>query len=236
MDEELLQQIEQIVDHKFRNRSLLSKALTHSSGVEHRLLSNERLEFLGDSILAVVICQVLFERFPSYLEGNLTKMKSMLVSRRTCARVAKQLGLQDYLRVGKGMTSSRALSGSLAAGLLEALVAAIYIDGGLDAARGFIMKAFSSLIEQAEAKQAHDNFKSLLQQYAQQHFNTTPVYELLDEKGPDHDKCFESQVAIAERHFSSAWGTNKKEAEQKAAYNALVELGVLEDTGAERAG
>jgi len=230
MDEETLQQIEQIIGYKFSNRNLLCKALTHSSVVDNRLLSNERLEFLGDSILAVVICQTLFERFPAYLEGDLTKLKSMLVSRRSCARIVKQLGLQKFLKVGRGMASSRALTGSLAAGLAEAVIAAIYIDGGFEAARTFLLKNFTSLIDQADAQQPQGNFKSLLQQYAQQHFNTTPVYEMLDEKGPDHDKCFEAKVVIAERHFPSAWGTNKKQAEQKAAFNALVELGVLEDT------
>ena len=230
MDEETLQQIEQIVGYKFSNRNLLTKALTHSSGVESRLLSNERLEFLGDSVLASVICQTLFERFPTYLEGDLTKVKSMLVSRRNCARVCKELGLQKYLRVGKGMASSRALSGSLAAGLLEAIIAVIYIDGGFEAASSFILRTFASLIDEADAEETQGNFKSLLQQYAQQQFSTTPIYELLDEKGPDHDKCFESVVVIGERHFASAWGINKKEAEQKAAFNALVELGILEDT------
>ncbi|MBA7621500.1 Ribonuclease 3 [subsurface metagenome] len=230
MDEEALQKVEQIVGYQFSNRTLLSKAFTHSSAVDNRLLSNERLEFLGDSVLAVVICQILFERFPGYLEGDLTKIKSMLVSRRTCARVTKQLGLLKFLKVGKGMASSRALSGSLAAGLLEAIIAVIYIDGGSEAARSFILRTFASLINQADAEQSQGNFKSLLQQYAQQQLNATPVYELLDEKGPDHNKCFESQVVIGERHFLSAWGANRKEAEQKAAFNALVELGILEGT------
>jgi ribonuclease-3 len=164
------------------------------------------------------------------MEGDLTKIKSMLVSRRTCARVAKRLGLQEFLKIGKGMASNRALTSSLAAGLLEAVIAAIYIDGGFDAAGGFILRAFASEIGRTDAEQSHGNFKSLLQQYSQQQFDVTPDYVLLDEKGPDHDKCFESEVVIAERHFPSAWGTNKKEAEQKAAFNALVELGVLEGT------
>jgi ribonuclease-3 len=228
MDEEVLQQIEQIIGYQFSNRNLLAKAFTHSSAVDNRLLSNERLEFLGDAILAAVTCQTLFERFSSSLEGDLTKLKSMLVSRGTCARVAKQLKLQKYLKVGKGMFSGKALSGSLAAGVLEAVIAAIYIDGGLEAARDFILRSFAKLIERADSVEAQGNFKSLLQQYAQQKFNVTPVYSLLDEKGPDHSKCFESEVVIADRRFSSAWGTNKKEAEQKAALNALVELGVLE--------
>lgn len=228
MDNEALQQVEQIIGYKFSNRALLDKALTHSSAADSRLLSNERLEFFGDSILSVVICQTLFERFPDYLEGELTKMKSMLVSRGTCARLAKQIGLQEFLKVGKGMAFSRALSGSLAASLLEAIIAAIYIDGGFDAARRFILKIFGSLIDQADTEQVQGNYKSMLQQHAQDRFNAVPVYVLLDEKGPDHNKCFESEVVIADRHFPSAWGTNKKEAEQKAAFNALVELGVID--------
>jgi len=230
MDEETLRRIEQIVDYKFKDTSLLSKALTHSSAVDDRLLSNERLEFLGDAVLALVICSSLFENFPNYLEGDLTKIKSKLVSRETCARISGQLGLQEFLTVGKGMVSNRALSGSLAAGVLETIIAAIYRDGGFKAARRFILKVFGSLIEQADAEQVQGNFKSLLQQYAQEQFSATPSYVLLDEKGPDHNKCFELGVVIENRHFPSAWGTNKKEAEQKAALNALIELGVLEDT------
>ncbi|MDD5064000.1 MAG: ribonuclease III [Phycisphaerae bacterium] len=230
MDEGTLQQIEQVIGYKFSNRELLSKAFSHSSAVDDRLFSNERLEFLGDSILGAVICRALFERFPGYMEGDLTKIKSMLVSRRTCARITKRLGLQEFLKIGKGMASSRALTSSLAAGLLEAVIAAIYIDGGFGAADDFVLRIFAPEIDRTDSKQSHGNFKSLLQQHAQQQFNTTPNYVLLDEKGPDHDKCFESEVVIDERHFPSAWGTNKKEAEQKAAFNALVELGVLEGT------
>jgi len=227
MDEETLQQIEQAIGYEFTDKNLLIKAATHSSAVDNRLESNERLEFFGDAILAVVICQTLFERFPDYLEGDLTKIKSRLVSRDTCAKISRKLGLHKLLKVGKGMISSKALSGSLAAGVLETVIAAIYIDGGFDAAGDFILRVFKSLLEEADAEQVHGNFKSLLQQYAQEQFNATPVYPLLDEKGPDHNKCFELEAVIADRHFQSAWGTNKKEAEQKAAYNALVELGVL---------
>ncbi len=229
MNEEVLQQIEQIIGYKFSNRKLLTKALSHSSSTDNRLLSNERLEFLGDSILGMVICQFLFERFPDHLEGDLTKIKSVLVSRSTCAQIAGELGLQKFLKVGKGLASDRALSGSLAAGLLEAIIAAIYIDSGFGAVRSVILRVFGPSIDRAGDEQNHGNFKSLLQQYAQQQFNATPVYELLDEKGPDHDKCFECQAALADRHFLSAWGRSKKEAEQKAAFNALADLGLLEN-------
>jgi len=228
MDETTLQQVEQIIGYEFSDKSLLDKAFTHSSAVDDRLFSNERLEFLGDAVLAVIICRALFDRFSGYLEGDLTKIKSKLVSRETCARISRQLGLHKYLKVGKGMVSSRALSGSLAAGVLETVIAAVYLDGGLDTARSFVLRIFGSLIEQADAEQAQGNFKSLLQQYAQEQFSATPSYVLLDEKGPDHNKCFELEVVITDRRFPSAWGTNKKEAEQKAAFNALVELGVLE--------
>jgi ribonuclease-3 len=228
MDQEILQQIEQITGHTFSDKSILDQAFTHSSAVDDRLHSNERLEFLGDAVLALVICESLFERFPEYLEGDLTKIKSKLVSRETCAQISGRLGLQEFLIVGKGMVSNRALSGSLAAGVLETVIAAIYVDGGFDAARDFILRIFNDLLEEADAEQAQGNFKSLLQQYAQERFNATPSYVLLDEKGPDHNKCFELEVMISDHHFPSAWGTNKKEAEQKAAFNALLELGVLE--------
>jgi ribonuclease-3 len=227
MDEGTLHQIEQTLGHAFSDGVLLAKAFTHSSAVDNRLDSNERLEFLGDAILSIVICQRLFEVFGHYTEGELTKMKSMLVSRGTCAKIARRLGLPKYLTVGKGMISNKALPMSLAAGLLEAVIAAIYLDGGFEAARAFVLRDFSDLIEQIDSEEAHGNYKSLLQQYAQEQFCMAPVYVLLDEKGPDHNKCFESEVVIDQRHFPSAWGANKKEAEQKAAYNALVELGVL---------
>jgi len=228
MEQEALQQFENIIGYEFSDRDLLAKAFTHSSAVEGRTLSNERLEFLGDSILSVIICHTLFERSPNYQEGDLTKMKSMLVSRRTCAKVARGLGLHKFLWVGKGMAGNQALSRSLAAGLLEALIAAIYIDGGFEAASDFILRTFDSLIDDADVEQAQGNFKSMLQQYAQQNLETTPIYVLLDEKGPDHDKCFEVQAAVRNNRFPSAWGTNKKEAEQRAAFNALVELGIIE--------
>jgi ribonuclease-3 len=222
------EQVEQLIGYQFKNRAILIEALTHSSQADNRLMSNERLEFLGDAVLGLIICQALFERFPAYLEGDLTKIKSMLVSRRTCSRLAGKIGLETYLKIGKGMMKSNSLTGSLAAGALESIIAAVYIDGGFAAAKDFILKLFGPMIDQADADQHQENFKSLLQQYAQQQLNVTPIYELLDEKGPDHNKCFESAVIMGERRFSSAWGTNKKQAEQKAAYTALVELGVLE--------
>ena len=229
MEQQVLLQIEEKIGYQFRDKELLQKAFVHSSSVSQRQKSNERQEFLGDAVLGLVISEVLYERFPEHLEGDMTKSKSMLVSRRMCSRVAKQLSIVKYLKVGKGMLSSRALSGSLSAGLLEAVVAAIYIDGGFRAARNFILSNFAAAIEQVQIESCHGNFKSLLQQYAQRQSNSTPVYELLDEQGPDHNKCFEAQAVILGRRFKSAWGTNKKEAEQMAAYNALLEMDLIQD-------
>ena len=229
MDEKTLRQVERLLDYRFSNPSLLSEAFTHSSHADSRFSSNERLEFLGDSVLALVICQTLFARFPNYLEGDMTKIKSMLVSRKTCAKVANKMGLVKFVKVGKGMAKTRAMSGSIAACTLESVIAAVYLDGGFDAAAEFILKVFGPLIEKTDADQHQENFKSLLQQYSQRKFNTTPIYELLDEKGPDHNKCFESVAIVGDRRFQTAWGVTKKEAEQKAAYNALIKIGVLRD-------
>ena len=228
MEEKQLQQLQQLLDYQFKDNDLLVEAFTHASVANQRLASNERLEFFGDSILAIVICKKLFEKFPNYLEGDLTKIKSMLVSRKTCAKVANELGISTFVKVGKGMGETKAITGSIAAGILEAIIAAIYLDGGMDAAEEFILRLYDSLIAKVDAEHHHENFKSLLQQHAQFKFNSTPIYELLDEKGPDHNKCFEMTALIDNRYFPSAWGTTKKEAEQKAAYKALVELEVIE--------
>ena len=230
MDKKTLDRLQKLLGHNFKNPSLLTEALTHSSHAENRIVSNERLEFLGDSVLAIVICQALFEKFPDYLEGDLTRIKSRIVSRKTCAQICSDLGLNNHTKVGKGIGRTRAMSGSIAAGTLESVIAALYLDGGLKKARKFVLKLFGPLIEKADAQQHQENFKSVLQQYSQHNFDFTPIYELLDEKGPDHNKAFEVNVMIAGRRFQSAWGVTKKEAEQKAALNALTELGILNES------
>lgn len=227
MDADRVRQVQELLNYQFQNPDYLVEALIHSSSANDRLKSNERFEFLGDSVLSLVICKTLFERFPEYLEGDLTKIKSRLVSRKTCAKIANKLNLPDYVRVGKGMSQTRAMSGSIAAACLESIIAAIYLDGGMEAAQQFILDKFNDLIEAADAEQHQENFKSLLQQYCQKEYNTTPVYQLLDEKGPDHNKCFEVAVVMRHRRYQSAWGVTKKEAEQKAAYLVLVEMGLL---------
>ena len=227
VSEELLEQCEQMLGYRFTNHQLLKEALTHASVADKRQESNERLEFLGDSVLGLVICHRLYELFPEYLEGDLTKLKSAVVSRTTCAAVANALGLTDLIFVGKGMTARADRPNSLAAGVFESITAAIYIDGGYDAARRFILQHMEPWVKEFAATSHQQNYKSLLQQYAQKNMSGTPMYELLDEKGPDHSKCFEVRVVIGARAFPSAWGPAKKPAEQRAAQLALEELGVL---------
>jgi ribonuclease III len=210
--------------YHFKNRALLREALTHASGAEHRLASNERLEFLGDAILGAVVCELLFEQYPQYLEGDLTKIKSAVVSRQSCAKISEALGLQEFLIVGKGMAASPAIPPSLLADVFESLVAAIYLDGGNDASQRFIQQYLGPEIELAAAGDMGGNYKSLLQQLAQREFSNSPVYVLLDEKGPDHRKCFKVAAQIGSNRYQAAWGRNKKEAEQRAACNALAEI------------
>jgi ribonuclease-3 len=221
---DLMERCEHRVGYTFGDRRLLRAAFTHASGAEHRLASNERLEFLGDAILGFVVCELLFRQFPQYLEGDLTKLKSVVVSRQTCAKISEALGLQEFLILGKGMTTSPTVPPSVLADVFESLVAAIYLDGGVPAAREFIETYIGPELELAETGELGCNYKSLLQQFAQREWGSTPTYHLLDEKGPDHSKCFKMVAQVRGQRYQPAWGRNKKEAEQRAACNALSEL------------
>src|SRR3954468_7769229 len=222
---EILDECQKAIGYQFRQPELLRAALTHTSGANTRLASNERLEFLGDAVLGLVTCEQLFLRFPDYQEGDLTKIKSVVVSRRTCARISRILKLGDFLFLGKGMNHQHmTVPASLQADVYESLVAAIYLDGGLEVARQFILQHLGPEIEEV-AEGAHGgNFKSLLQQVGQREFGDTPQYLLLDEKGPDHSKCFKIAAVIGRHTYAGAWGRNKKEAEQRAAMNALAQV------------
>jgi ribonuclease-3 len=223
----ILEQCQKTIGYKFKDPQLLETALHHASIADDRRNSNERLEFLGDAVLGLVVCHELFQRFPDYLEGPLTKVKSMLVSRRTCAKITDGMGLAQFLKVGKGMGSVSKLPMSCRAAALESIIGAIYLDGGKQAAHRFIVKQFKQLLEVADASEHQENFKSMLQQHAQRVLDITPAYDVLDEKGPDHSKCFEVAVAMGSTRYPSAWGPSKKEAEQTAAFYALRELEVL---------
>jgi ribonuclease-3 len=221
----ILQECQEAIGYKFRKPELLRAALTHTSGANTRLASNERMEFLGDSVLGLVVCEQLYSRFPEYQEGDLTKVKSVIVSRKTCAQFSRELGLGDYLFLGKGMHTYGEIPSNILADVFEALVAAIFLDGGWDAARSFVLQFVEPEVERVARDAIASNSKSLLQQVAQRDFGDTPRYLLLDEQGPDHDKCFKVAAEIGDHRFPPAWGRNKKEAELKAALNALAAIG-----------
>ncbi|HZL36488.1 MAG TPA: ribonuclease III [Tepidisphaeraceae bacterium] len=235
MNSEARKHAEQILGYTFRNPDLLKEALTHSSIADNRLDSNERMEFLGDAVLDLIICHDLYEKFPQYQEGDLTKVKSAVVSRRTCAEVSNETGLTDLLITGKGISSRRSMPSSLAAAVYESIVAAIYLDGGFDVVKEYVLRTMGPKSDAIASNSHQMNYKALLQQHSQKELGATPLYELLDEKGPDHSKCFEVGVAIEGRRFTSAWGPNKKMAEQKAALLALEELKILNQKEVDKA-
>ncbi len=212
------------IGHTFRDESILLAALTHASGAAHRLASNERLEFLGDAILGFIVCDTLYQIFPQSLEGDLTRVKSVVVSRETCGRISEQLGLTEFLIVGKGLAVNSVVPVSVLSDLFESVVAAIYLDGGIDPARRFVSRWMEPEIAQVSSGAQGANHKSLLQQLSQRDFGVTPTYEVMEESGPDHSKSFHVSAFIGEQRYTPAWGRNKKEAEQRAASNALVEL------------
>lgn len=228
MKSETIQRAQTIMGHTFNNPQLLKEALTHSSIADNRLVSNERMEFLGDSVLDLIVCEALYHRFPQYMEGDLTKIKSAVVSRRTCAEISNETGLTGLLITGKGVHVGQQLPSSLAAAVYESIVAAIYLDGGFEVVKRYILETMGPKIEEIAATAHQQNYKAILQQHAQKIMGATPVYELLDEKGPDHSKCFEVGVLIEGHRYNSAWGPNKKMAEQKAALLALEELGLMD--------
>ena len=220
--------IEDRIGYRFVDSSLLAQALIHASIATTRVASNERLEFLGDAILGTIVCEHLYRRVPTELEGELTKIKSNAVSRRICAEIALELGLADAVQLGKGMGEREGLPQSLLAALLEAVVGAIYLDGGIEPARVFILRCLNERIEESTRLGHQQNFKSVLQQSLQRKDLGTPSYLVLNERGPDHAKAFEVCVEVGERRFKASWGLSKKIAEQEAALEALVELGFAE--------
>jgi len=214
----------EVTGYEFRDADLLLTSLTHSSVADSRLQSNERLEFLGDSILGMVVCVELYGRFQTWLEGDLTKAKSVLVSRRICAKISDEIGLTGLLILGNGIDGQQSLPLSLRAAVLESVIGAMFLDGGMEAAKSFILRVTKAYFEKAAENDHHDNYKSSLQHYAQRHMSSTPHYDSLDEQGPDHSKCFEVCVVIEGVRYPSAWGPTKKAAEQEAAKRALEAL------------
>ena len=221
---EIIRACEKRLAYDFDNPKLLVQALTHTSGADTPADSNERLEFMGDAVLGYVICELLFKKYPNRNEGELTKIKSAVVSRETCYRIAQELGLQDFIRLGRGVARDNKIPPSILANAVEAIIAALYLDGGIKIARRFILQNFASEVGKMSESISCDNHKSLLQDISQREFGVQPDYVVLDEKGPDHCKCFKIAVRVKGRYYPGAWGNTKKAAEQHAAENALCQL------------
>lgn len=222
------------VRYQFKNKALLEEALTHKSFVNERRGANrrhnERLEFLGDAVLSLVISEHLAGRYPQLSEGALSKLKAGLVSESSLAAAARRLDLGASLRLGRGEELSKGREKhSLLADALEAVIAAIYLDGGLEAGRAFTLDVLDeelNRISSPQTKPGGDDYKTRFQEWCQLHHEALPRYIMVKESGPDHQKCFEVEVEIASQVAGFGVGRSKKEAEQMAAKQALEKHGL----------
>jgi ribonuclease-3 len=229
-------ELESILGYQFRDPQRLLQALMHSSRIPERASgepseSNEKLEFLGDAVLELVVSEELVREFPDWSEGQLSKSRARLVNATAISLSAQRLGIGKYLRLGRGeeKTGGRTKP-ALLADAYEALIAAVYLDGGLEVARGFVRR---SLVEGAIAVEAerlgHTDHKSALQEYLQSRGMSPGAYHVIAETGPDHQKTFRVEVRIAGQVSAIGCGRTKKEAEQAAAIAALIQLGAEEN-------
>jgi ribonuclease III len=215
--------------YRFQNVALLCEALHHSSYVneqqDNALKDNERLEFLGDAVLDLVITHILMAEFPESREGDLSRMRATIVNESQLASVAQELRLGDFIKLGKGETQSHGEEkSSILADAFEAVIAAVYLDGGLEATFKVIEKQFAHVVAQVEQRVDAEDFKSQLQEIVQGRYKIIPRYKVIDEAGPDHDKTFEVRLTIPDVLTTSGIGKSKKAAEQAAACTALTML------------
>src|SRR5258708_31026029 len=228
-----LEPLERRIGYRFKDRGMLEHAMTHRSRVHEDasggVFDNESMEFLGDSVLGFVIAAMLFREFPQHNEGQKSKLKASLVSAASLARLGERLDLGEFLILGRGeeKTGGRRKH-AIIADCYEALIAAIYLDGGIEPAQRFIEKEFASLIQEAKrtgaAASFTDDWKSALQEYLQSDGRGLPVYRLAGEVGPDHRKSFVVEVMVDGQAVAKAEGRSKKEAAQAAARAALQRL------------
>lgn len=229
MSKQDLSSLEDALDYHFKDVGLLREAVQHSSYVNEQrdpaLKDNERLEFLGDAALDLVISHILMNDYPEIPEGDLSRMRAAIVNESQLAVVAQKLNIGKYLLLGRGEALSRGEEkDSILADALEAVIAAVYFDGGFQAAFEVIERQFADIIPQVRERLAEEDFKSQLQELVQGRFKTIPHYRVVDERGPDHDKTFE--VCLSVGTFLTTYGTgkSKKTAEQAAAQVALERL------------
>jgi ribonuclease-3 len=219
--------IEALLGYSFQAPELLYLSFVHRSYVnENRAIKehNERLEFLGDTVLGLIIANYLYERFPAMAEGHLSQLRARLVDASTCGHFFQKLDIQDFILLGKGESLSEGRGKeSISADVFEALMAAIYLDGGYEEAKRFFLRHFKKDIEEI-LKSPSRNFKAELQDYSQRKYQKPPLYKVLKEEGPDHSKIFYVVVCVNEEQIAEGSGSSKKEAEQKAAEEALHKL------------
>ena len=224
-----VEEIEGLLGYAFSNKDLLINSLVHRSYAnEHRdaiLPHNERLEFLGDSVLGLVVADYLFHRMPASAEGELSQIRSRLVESTTCAKYFQKLKLQDFILLGRGekLTEGRNKT-SILADAFEAIVGAIYIDGGMEIAKAFILCHFEEEASETIGSPPR-NYKAELQDYSQKKFQKVPVYKVMLESGPDHAKIFHVSVFLNDCEVGLGVGASKKEAEQRAAFEAITQMG-----------
>ncbi len=229
MRDESLAPLENALGYRFKATGFLREALQHSSYVNEQrdpdLKDNERLEFLGDAVLDLVITHILMDFFPQSREGDLSRMRATIVNEFQLAEVAQRLDLGEHLVLGKGEAQSHGEEkNSILADALEAVFAAVYLDGGLPAAFDVIERQFARIIPQVEEKVAEEDFKSQVQEFVQGEFKTIPRYNVVAESGPDHDKIFRVRLSVGNFLTAEGTGKSKKMAEQAAAAVALKKL------------
>ena len=223
----MIKDLEAAIGYRFKNISLLQNALTHSSYANERwhnsLMSNERLEFLGDAILGMTVAKYLYQTFPDRPEGELTRMRADMVCEQTLAKVAARIELGRHLLLGNGEDQGGGRTrNSILADAVESVIAACYLDGGLESAQRFIEQF---ILVEVPVKQLHNaDYKTALQELVQQKKNQVLTYTLIGESGPDHDKKFEVEVKLNGTVIGAGSGSSKKRAEQDAAHSALNKL------------
>lgn len=224
-----LAKLEEKLALNFNDPVLLLKAITHKSfpneNKEIAIDNNERLEFLGDSVLGLSIASEIFNKYQDMPEGGLAKMRAILVSAKMLARKARELELNPHLLLGRGeeLTGGRDRD-SILADAMEAIFGAIYLDQGFQSAKDFIIEFFAADIEQVRAGEYDKDFKTVLQEYIQQNTDSRPNYNVIKELGPDHNKTFVVQVTLDDKVLGEGRGTTKKSAEQEAARQALLDI------------
>ena len=223
----MIKDLETAIDYRFKNISLLHNALTHSSYANERwhnsLLSNERLEFLGDSILGMLVADYLYRNFPDRPEGELTRMRADMVCEQTLAAAANKIGIGEHLLLGHGEEQGGGrLRNSILADAMESVIAACFLDGGIQAALKVVQQFI--LVEVPVTRLHNADYKTQLQELVQQKKNQTLSYALVGESGPDHDKRFDVEVSLNGTVVGRGSGRSKKRAEQMAACSAIEQL------------